>query len=122
MSTRLVTLALVSAMVASTIYAQQSDRRVDLTAGQSAPFAGTLLSDAALGELWNEIDALRDERDALRQALAAQERATAAADLRAEMWEASARGGGFNRFASGVAKYGLVGCLGVGIGAWASGR
>jgi hypothetical protein len=112
------------ALVALTISsaAQEAGRRAELEAGQVAPFAGVLLDDAALALVAEELAAVRAEAEDLRLALAAQRQATAAADLRAELWKAESQGSGFRRFASGAAKYTAIGCITFGLGAWAAGR
>jgi hypothetical protein len=123
MRTTLIAVAMMIVLAAWTISSgQEAGRRAELEAGALTPFAGVLLDDAALALMREELAAVRAEAADLRLALEAQRQATEAADLRAEMWKAESQGTGFRRFASGVAKYGLVGCVGVGLGAWAAGR
>jgi len=100
---------LVSAVRVAAIQAAEG-RRVDLEAGEAAPFAGVLLDDVALELLRLEVGSLRDEITALRSALEAQNEATQTAVFRAEIWKAEATPSAWERFAryACAASFGLA--------------
>jgi hypothetical protein len=88
---------------------QEQGRRVDLLNGDLAPWPGTLLDDAALEVVRQEVVLLRREVVSLRSALEAQKELT-------EIWEAEARGSGLQRIGRAVMKYGCTAIAGLAIG------
>ena len=99
---------------------QGEGQRVPLKAGDSAPYDGALLSEEALELIRTERESLMTEVDALRSALAASQLATDTAQARSSMWEAEARGTGWDRATSFMAKYGWAAMTGVALGLYLS--
>ena len=88
-------------------------RRVEVAAGDAAPFDGVLLDDAALALLRGEVDSLRREVALLRAALEAQQTATEIERTRADMWKAEKSSSVWGR----ISGYGWAVCGGILAGA-----